>query len=237
MIELNVLTSETASAPPSPRGAGRLQDVGDVRRELDDHRQARMLLAPARNHLDILRHLAHRRAHPALGHAVRAAEVEFDAVGAGVLHHRQDALPGLLFAGHHQRHREGAVGPVALDLTDLAQIVGQHAVGDELDVVEADQVACRPQQRAVARAAHIDDRRILAERLPHYTAPPGLVGTVHVVRLVGGRRRRQPERIRRADSNEATGQISHVAPSFVSRCASGGRWSAQRACHARLRPR
>jgi hypothetical protein len=42
MIELMVLISDTASAPPaSPRGAG--ADVGDVRRQLDDDRHARML--------------------------------------------------------------------------------------------------------------------------------------------------------------------------------------------------
>ena len=43
------------------------------------------LLHPAGDHLDVLGHLADGRAHAALAHAVRAAEVELDAVGAGVV--------------------------------------------------------------------------------------------------------------------------------------------------------
>ncbi len=61
-------------------GARRIADVGDVRRQLHDHRHARVLLAPARHHLDVLRHLADRRAHAAFAHAMRAAEVKLDAV-------------------------------------------------------------------------------------------------------------------------------------------------------------
>jgi hypothetical protein len=53
----------------------------------------RVLLAPAHDHLDVFRHLADGRAHAALAHAVRAAEIELDAVGAGLLDQRQDRLP------------------------------------------------------------------------------------------------------------------------------------------------
>ena len=122
MIELIVLISDTASAPPALRRARGLADVGDVGRQLDDDGHARIGLAPARDHLDVFGHLPDRRAHAALGHAVRAAEIELDAVGAGVLDQRQDRLPGLLLAGHHQRDDQRAVRPVALDLLDLAQI-------------------------------------------------------------------------------------------------------------------
>src|SRR4051812_17510945 len=69
------------------RSAGRVQDVGDVWRELDDHGQARVLLAPACHHLDVFGDLAYRRTHAAFGHAVRATEIEFDTIGAGVFHH------------------------------------------------------------------------------------------------------------------------------------------------------
>ena len=141
MIELMVLISDTASAPPCLGRARRLADVGDVGRQLDDHRHAGVLLAPARHHLDIFRHLADGRAHAALAHAVRAAEIELDAVGAGLLDQRQDALPARLLARHHQRDDERAVRPVALDLLDLAQVDVERPVGDQLDVVEADQAA------------------------------------------------------------------------------------------------
>ncbi len=64
--------------------AGHGADVGDVGRELDEHRGARLLLDPRGDHLRVLGHLADGRAHAALAHAVRAAEVELEAVGAGI---------------------------------------------------------------------------------------------------------------------------------------------------------
>ena len=78
VIELMVLISETASAPPclAARAGVRMSVTLGV--SLTMHRHARVLLAPARDHLDVFRHLAHRRAHAALGHAVRAAEIELD---------------------------------------------------------------------------------------------------------------------------------------------------------------
>ena len=116
MIDVMVLISDTASAPPRFGGPRRVQDIGDVGRELHDHRQARVLLAPARDQFDVFRHLADGRAHAALRHAVRTAEVELDAVAAGVLDHRQDAFPRVLVARHHDRHHQRAIRPVALDL-------------------------------------------------------------------------------------------------------------------------
>ncbi len=103
VIELMVLISAHRVGAAVLRGARGLADVGDVGRQLGDHRHARVLLAPAHDHLDIFRHLADGRAHAALAHAVRAAEVELDAVGAGLLDQRQDGLPGVLLAGHHDR--------------------------------------------------------------------------------------------------------------------------------------
>ena len=70
-------------------------------------------------------------------HAVRAAEIQLDAVAAGVFHPRQDALPAFLGARHHQADHHRAVRPVALDLLDLVQVDLQRPVGDQLDVVEA----------------------------------------------------------------------------------------------------
>jgi hypothetical protein len=106
VIDITVLISDTASAPPRRAAAA----------------HARVLLAPARHHLDIVRHLADRRAHVALRHAVRAAEIQFHAVTAGVFHARQDALPTILGARHHQADHHGTIRPVALDLLDLVEI-------------------------------------------------------------------------------------------------------------------
>ena len=210
MIELMVLISDTASAPPSFARARRMADVGDVRRQLDDHRHARVRLAPARDHLDVFGHLADRRAHAALRHAVRAAEVEFDAVAIGLLDARQNRLPRVLVAGHHQRDDQGAVGPVALDLLDLAQVDLELAVGDELDVVHRHEAPVGSVDRGVARAGHVDDRRPrFAERLPHDAAPAGAEGALDIDFAVGRRRRGEPERVGRFDAEEIGAQIGH----------------------------
>jgi hypothetical protein len=76
-------------------------------------------LHPAGDHLDIFRHLADGRAHAAFGHAMRAAEVQFDPVGLGILDLFQDVLPVGFLAGHHQRNDQRPVAPLALDLLDL----------------------------------------------------------------------------------------------------------------------
>ncbi len=59
-------------------------DIGDVGRELDDHGNARHLHHPARDLLAVFGNLADGAAHAALAHAVRAAIVQLDAVGAGI---------------------------------------------------------------------------------------------------------------------------------------------------------
>ena len=96
--------------------------IGDVGRELDDHRQRAIRLAPARHHLYILRHLAPRRAHAALRHAVGAAEVQLDAIASRGFHQRQNEFPRFLFAGHHQRHDQRPIRPVFFDLGDFPQV-------------------------------------------------------------------------------------------------------------------
>jgi hypothetical protein len=114
-------------------------------------------------------------------------------------------------ARHHQRGDDGAVGPVHLDLLDLAQVGVQVAVGDQLDVVEAEQAAVGAPDRAVARAVDVDDRRaFLAERLPDHAAPARLEGADDVVGLVGRRRGGQPERVGRFDADEIVADICHV---------------------------
>jgi hypothetical protein len=106
---------------------------------------SRILLAPFGDHLDVFGHLANGRAHAAFAHAVRAAEIEFDAIGAGVLDARQDRLPACFLARHHDRDDHRPVGPALLDLGDFAQIDLEIAVGDQLDVVEPQEPASGPQ--------------------------------------------------------------------------------------------
>ncbi len=189
-----------------PRGS---PDIGDVRGELHDHRHAGVRFAPARHHLDIFRHLTDGGAHASLAHAMRAAEIELHAVAARRLDLLQDVGPVLLLARHHQRNDERAVGPVALHLFDLAEVHVERPVGDELDVVEAEEPPVGSVDRAIARAVHVDDRRVLAERLPHDAAPAFLEGAHDIVFLVGRRRRGEPERVRRLDADEISAEVSH----------------------------
>ena len=198
-------------------GFGGRQYVGDIGSQLYNDRYARRGLGPLGCHLDVFRNLADRGAHAAFGHAVRAAEIEFDRVGAGILDHGHVLRPDLRVHRKHHRDHQSAVGPVALDLPDLVEIGLQRPVGDQLDIVEADHAAVVAVYRAVARSAHVDDRRILAKRLPHRAAPARLEGPVDVVGLVRRRCRREPERIRRANTEEFRSQVSHSFAPLIAR--------------------
>ncbi len=167
------------------------------------------MLAPGRDHLDVLGHLAHGGAHATLAHAVRATEVEFDAVGARVFHHGQDALPARFLARHHERDDHGAVGPVAFDARDLLEVGLQRPVGDEFDVVEADHAAVLRHERGIARAVHVDHRRVFAQRLPHHTAPARFESAGDVDLFVGGRRGSEPERVGAVDAQEIAADVGH----------------------------
>src|ERR1035441_1294512 len=75
-------------------GAGGHADVGDVGREFHQHRRARHFLDPPGDHAGILGDLADGRAHAALAHAVGAAEIQLQAIGAGVFGALDDCSPG-----------------------------------------------------------------------------------------------------------------------------------------------
>ncbi len=181
----------------------RVADVGDVGSQLHDDGQLAVLLAPLGHHLDVLGHLAHCCAHAAFAHAVGAAEVEFDGIGAGVFHAGQYGFPACFLAGHHERDDHGSFLPVALHFGDLAQIQLQVAIGDQLDVVEAVQPAVRRQQGAVAWAVHVDDGWAgFAQCLPDDAAPTCLEGAVDVVGLVGRRCRGEPEGVGAFDAGK-----------------------------------
>src|SRR6185369_13531722 len=139
------------------------------------------------------------------------AEIELDAVGPGLLDHRQDRLPALFHARHHQRDDDSAVRPVLLDLLYFTQVCLQVAVGDQLDVVEAKQAAVGPPDRAIARAVDVYHRRtFFAERLPDHATPTSLEGADDIVGFVGRRRRSQPEGIWRFDADEIVSDICHA---------------------------
>ena len=166
------------------RRPGGRENVGDVRRQLDDHRHARVRLGPARHHFHVFRHLADRGAHAALRHAVRTAEVDLDAVGVRIFHLLQDVLPIGLLARHHEGEDDGTVGPVAFHRLEFAQVDLERPVRDQLDVGEARDAGAVVGVGVVARGC-VDDG--FADGLPDHAAPARLKGADHVVFLVRGR--------------------------------------------------
>ena len=71
---------------------------------------------PAADFFEDLGILAHRRAHLALGQAVRAGEVQLEGIDAGVLAALDDLDPGVLVVLLHDRGDEDAVGVRVLAL-------------------------------------------------------------------------------------------------------------------------
>jgi hypothetical protein len=96
---------------------------------------------------------------------------------------------------------------------DFLQVDFQRTVGNQLDVVEAEDFAVLAVVRRIARR-DVDGRRIFAQRLPHHAAPARFKCAHHVVGLVRRRRGGQPERVDGFDAAEFYAQVSHYAASF-----------------------
>ena len=186
--------------------AGDVGDVRDVRRELDDDRNRGDFLHPFDDLAGVIRNLADRAAHAALAHAVRAAEVELDAVGAATLRLLHHLMPRLAFRLHHQRRDDRMFRIIALDFRDLFEVVGNRPVADELDVVEAHHARGAEVDGAIARE-HVDDG--LADGFPDRATPAFIEGLGNLPVGVGWRARGKPERVRAADAREGGSKISH----------------------------
>jgi len=136
-----------------------------------------------------------------------------------VSHAGEDSFPRVFVARHHERYHQRAVGPQALDLGNFAQVGFQVAVGDQLYVVEAQQAPVVAQQRAIARAVHVDHGWPgFAQRFPDHAAPARLESAVDVDGFVGGRRRGEPEGIGAGDARESGAEVSHGGYSEISSC-------------------
>ena len=134
--------------PGGPGRAGRRSDVRHVGGELDEDRDRGLLHHPLGDHLDVLGDLADRGAHAAFAHPVRAAEVEFDAVGTGVVDPADHVVPGLGLGLDHQRDDHGLAGVPPLDVGDFGQVGLDRAVADQLDVGQADEPTAADLERA-----------------------------------------------------------------------------------------
>ena len=211
VMELMVLMAERASARPRRAARAASADVGDVGRELHDHRGARHFLDPLGDHAGVIGDLADGGAHAALAHAVGAAEIELEAIGAGVFGALDDVVPDFALGIHHEGRDDGVVRIALLDLGDLAEVGVDGAVADELDVVEAHHALAVPIDGGVARG-DIDDG--FADGLPDGAAPAGVEGAHDLLAAIGGRAGGEPEGVGAADAGEIGGEVSHgLSPS------------------------
>src|SRR6516165_9380280 len=94
-----------------------------------------------------------------------------------------------------------------LDVGNLAEVVVEGAVGDEFDVVQAEELSAVVVDAAVA-GRDVDDR-FEAERLPDGPAPAGVERPADLVLGVGRRGAGLPERVRRLYAAELDTQIRH----------------------------
>ena len=180
-----------------------LANIGDVRRQLGDHRHTAILLAPFHDHPDIFRHLTDSRTHAAFAHAVRTAKVQLDAVGTGFFHQGQDCFPRFFFAWHHDRSDQCAVGPAHFHFFHFAQVHFKRTVGDQLDIVKTKQAPVGTMDGAIARAIDIDHRRAFGtKRFPDHATPASLESPFDIVSFVRRWGRSQPERVWRLDAEE-----------------------------------
>ena len=185
-------------------------DVGDIGCELHQHRRARNFFHPASDQLGVFGNLSDGAAHAALAHAVRAAEIQLQAVGARVFGLAHDLVPGLALRLHHQRSDHCMLRIAFLHFGNFAQVHVQRAIGDQLDIVESHHALAIPIHGGVTRR-DVDDG--LAQRLPHRAAPAGIEGPHHLLAAIGGRSGRKPEGIRAANlAGKNRGKISHTAP-------------------------
>ena len=174
------------------RSASRRSDVRDVWGELHDHREIGNLFHPFSDHARIFGHLAHRGAHSALAHAMRASEIQFKTVAARVLGLFDDLMPCFAFRFDHQRNDHRMVRISLFTFVDFLEIHLERTVGDQLDVVQPDHTKRTMIDRSKPRR-HICDR--LAKRLPNRTAPTGIERTLDHRSHIRRRSGCEPERI------------------------------------------
>src|SRR5207245_3413146 len=93
-------------------------------------------LDPADNRFSHFWILADGGAHAALAHPMRAAEVELEAIGAGVFGPFHEFMPALARIDH-QRSDDSVIGPAFLHFGNFAEIGLDGAIADQLNIVEA----------------------------------------------------------------------------------------------------
>src|SRR2546426_3555860 len=130
--------ADRAAAHGSQRG---FLDVGNVRRHLGPDGNLRDFGHPACDLFGQIWMFAHLRSHLAFGHAMRAREVELECIHARVLDHARQFLPAALFILFHDRGYQHMIRILLFDLAKLVEPDFNRAIGNQLDVFEANDLA------------------------------------------------------------------------------------------------
>src|SRR5262249_46342536 len=133
-------------------------------------------------------------------HAVRAAEIQLDAIRAGVLRPLDNVVPRFALRLDHERNEERMTGVSFLDAGDLLQVDFERAVTDQFNVVQAHHLAAVVIDAAIARADVYD--WLVSNGLPDRPTPAGVKSSADLILGVGRRSGSQPERIGGLDATK-----------------------------------
>ena len=142
---------------------------------------------------------------------MRAAVVQFNAIGTRILNLANNVVPYVALGFHHRRNDNGAVGPGTFHFRNFTQIHFQGPVGDQFDVIDRQHLLPAKMPCAVA-IGNIQHRR--ANGFPDRTAPPCFKGPMDLHPSIAGRRGRQPKRIGRPNTGKIDAEVSHGPSTF-----------------------
>ncbi len=128
IIELTVLMSETASAPPFFAASAGRRMLCDIRRELHDDGM-RVCCLHQRVTISIyFRHLPTAAPMPRSLMPCGQPKFQLDAIGLGFLDSGENVLPAVFRTGHHQRDGPARGLSSQLHLLDLLQVHLQRSI-------------------------------------------------------------------------------------------------------------
>jgi hypothetical protein len=136
MTELIVLISETASAPPfwAALPGGTILVTFGVSLTITGRLETSLTHSVT---MQCIRDLAHRGAHAAFAHAVRAAKIELKSIAACILRPFDDLMPSLAFGLDHERDNDSMARIFLLTLVNLFKIYIERPVGYQFNSCSA----------------------------------------------------------------------------------------------------
>mmetsp|Transcript_11752 Transcript_11752/g.29695 ORF Transcript_11752/g.29695 Transcript_11752/m.29695 type:complete len:519 (+) Transcript_11752:748-2304(+) len=203
-----------ARRAPVVRRARNDRDVSHVGRQLGKEWDGAHFLQPAADFKHKLRILPARQTHAPLAHAVGAAEVELQRVGAACLCHFGELLPVLLVEAAHDACDHHLLREVRLQLRDGLAPVRRALLADEFNVQEGcltgpvNRTRCAAPDDAGADVC--DQVLVQRKRLGDGKAPPKLERAPDHVRGCAGRCGSKAEGVGEVDAAHVHRNVDQV---------------------------